>query len=341
MRVLVTGHKGYIGSIMVPMLQEKGYEVVGFDNDFFNGCTFGNYKISDIPYVKKDIRNIQKSDLQKCDAIIHLCALSNDPLGYFNPLITDEINHRASIKLAKLAKKAGVQRYMYASTCSIYGASKDDMVNEKSKPHPVTPYAVSKVRTEKDVSKLANTNFSPTFLRSSTAYGISPMLRLDLVLNNLVAWAYTTGEILLKSDGMAWRPIVHVEDMCRAFIAVLEAPRYLVHKNVFNVGINHENFRVKTLAEIVKDVVPNSKIEYAKNAEPDKRSYKVNFDKISQVLPNFKPKWNAYLGAKQLYNAYKKYDLNLEKFEGPKYKRISQIEKEIKVGNLDKNLRWI
>jgi nucleoside-diphosphate-sugar epimerase len=328
---------------MVPILQAQGHEVVGLDNDLYEGCVFGDRSISgglpDIPYVKKDIRDVEISDLKGCDAIIHLCALSNDPLGYFNPDITYEINHKASVMLAKLAKKSGIQRYLLSSSCSVYGAAGADMVTEKSKPRPVTPYGVSKLRAEKDISRLADSNFSPTFLRSATAYGVSPMLRFDLVLNNLVAWAYTTGIVLLKSDGMAWRPIVHIEDISRAFMTVLNAPRDLVHNQIFNVGITDENYRTKQLAEIVKETVPESHIEYAKDAEPDKRSYKVDFSKLAFELPEFKPQWNAHRGAKQLYDSYKKVGITLEEFEGPRYRRISHIEESVSTGRLDKTLR--
>jgi len=343
MRVLVTGHKGYIGTIMVPMLQAEGFNVIGLDNDLFDGCIFGDQSICggipNIPYVRKDVRDVELSDLRGCDAVVHLCALSNDPLGYFNPEMTLEINYEASVRLAKLAKKAGIQRYLFSSSCSVYGASGADMVNEESKPNPITPYGTSKMRAEEDISKLADTSFSPTFLRSATAYGVSPMLRFDLVLNNLVAWAYTTGIVLLKSDGTAWRPVVHIQDISRAFIAVLDASRDLVHKQIFNVGITEENYRTRELAEIAKDTVPNSNIKYARDAEPDQRSYRVDFSKIAQTLHKFKPQWNARLGAKQLYEAYKKVGITLEEFEGPRYRRITHLENSVNTGRLDKTLR--
>jgi len=343
MRVLITGHKGYIGAIMVPMFQAQGYEVLGLDNDLFDTCVFGDRAIGcgipDIPYIKKDIRDVKPSDLRGCDAVVHLCALSNDPLGYFNPDVTYEINHKASVKLARLAKKAGVQRFLFSSSCSVYGDSGVDMVDEQSKLRPITPYAISKMRAEKDISLLADSHFSPTFMRSATAYGVSPMLRFDLVLNNLVAWAYTSGIILLKSDGMSWRPIVHIEDISRAFIVVLNASCDLVHNQLFNVGITEENYRVRELADIVRETVPNCRIEYAKDASPDRRSYRVNFSKLAQTLPEFKPQWNARRGAKQLYDAYKKVGITLEEFEGPRYRRITHLENSVNNGLLDKSLR--
>jgi len=343
MRVLITGHKGYIGSVMVPMFQSEGYEIIGLDNDLFDGCIFGDSSICrgipDIPYMRKDIRDVKRPDLNGFDAVVHLCALSNDPLGNFNPEVTLEINYEASVKLAKLAKEAGVQRYLYTSSCSVYGAAGTEIVNENSRLNPITPYGISKARAEKEISKLADSNFSPTFLRPATAYGVSPMLRFDLVLNNLVAWAYTTGLVLLKSDGSAWRPIVHIEDISRAFLALLDSPSDAVHNQVFNIGITEENYRVTDLATIAKKTVPNSKIEFAKDAEPDKRSYKVDFSKIANTISKYKPKWNARLGAKQLYDAYKKAGIALQDFEGPRYRRITHLENSVSNGTLDKNLR--
>src|SRR3990170_8381764 len=265
MRVLVTGNNGYIGTVMVPMLQAEGFEVTGLDSDLFEGCIFGDASvtgaISNITYLKKDIRDVQLADLKGINAVVHLCALSNDPLGNLNPRITYEINHEGSVRLAKIAKQAGVERYVLSSSCSVYGAATADVVNEESEVKPVTPYASSKVLAEKDISKLADSKFTPTFLRSSTAYGLSPMLRFDLVVNNFVAWSFTKGTVLLKSDGSAWRPFVHIQDISRAFIAALHAPRDVIHNQIFNVGKNEQNFRIREVAEIAKQTVPNSEIK--------------------------------------------------------------------------------
>ena len=343
MRVLVTGNNGYIGTVMVPMLQAAGFEVCGLDSDLFEGSVFGDSsvtgEIARIPYLKKDIRDVELSDLKGIDAVVHLCALSNDPLGNLNPKITYEINHEGSVKLAKLAKEAGVERYVFSSSCSVYGASTADIVNEESEVKPVTPYAASKVLAEKDISALADNKFSPTFLRSSTAYGLSPMIRFDVVVNNFVAWSFTKGIVLLKSDGSAWRPFVHIQDICRAFIAALKAPRDVIHNQVLNVGRNDQNFRIREVAEIVKQTVPNSQIKYVEGAEPDQRSYRVEFDKIANVLPEFKPEWTVQQGAKQLYEAYKKVGLLVEEFEGPKYRRITHLENSLKSGRLDNTMR--
>jgi nucleoside-diphosphate-sugar epimerase len=324
---------------MVPMLLTHNHEVVGLDSDLYEKSTFGT-GIQDIPEIKADIRDIDAAALEGFDAIIHLAGLSNDPLGDLNPELTYDINHLASVHLASLAKVAGVERFIFSSSCSNYGAGGDDWLNEESAFNPVTPYGISKVRAEQDIEKLADEHFCPTFLRSATAYGVSPRLRFDLVLNNLVAWAFTTGQIYIKSDGTPWRPIVHIEDISRAFIAVLHAPRAIVHGQAFNVGRNDDNYRIRELAEIVGTVVPNCKIEYAPDASPDKRCYRVDCSKILNQLPEFQPQWSAKRGAEQLYAAYLKTGLCLEDFEGPKYKRIAHIQKLIEEGSLDSSLRW-
>lgn len=339
MKVLVTGHKGYIGTILVPMLLAKGYDVFGIDSDLFEQCTFGE-GFTQIPDLRKDVRDVEASDIEGCDAVIHLAALSNDPLGNFNPDLTYEINHQASVNLAKLCKEVGITRYIFSSSCSNYGAGGNDWLTEESAFNPVTPYGISKVKVEREVSQLADDDFSPTFLRNATAYGVSPRLRFDLVLNNLVAWAFTTGRIYIKSDGTPWRPIVHIEDISRAFIAVLEAPRELIHNQAFNVGRNEDNYQIRQLAEIVGEVVPNCNIEYAKDGGPDKRCYRVDCSKITKVIPEFKPQWNARKGAQELYDIYKKVGLTLEEFEGEKYQRIAHLKSLIGRQCLDSNLRW-
>jgi nucleoside-diphosphate-sugar epimerase len=339
MRVLVTGNRGYVGTILTSILVREGFEVVGLDSELYKECTFGKQETSVVKnQIVKDVRDITSSDLKGIDAIIHLAALSNDPLSDLNPEITFQINHLAAVKVAKLGKGTGVKRFVFASSCSVYGAAGLDMATEESELNPLTAYASSKVLAERDISELADCNFSPTFLRSATAYGFSRMLRFDIVLNNLVAWAYTTGAVLLKSDGTAWRPIVHVEDMSRAFIATITSPIDLVYKQAFNVGITSENFRTRELAEIVKDTVPGSEVKFAASAEPDKRSYRVDFSKI-QSLKVFTPKWNARLGAKQLYESYKEVGVTLDEFEGPRYRRITYLQDSLKSGLLDNTLR--
>jgi nucleoside-diphosphate-sugar epimerase len=339
MRILITGHKGYIGAVMSPLISDAGHEVVGLDSDLFEQCTFGEAP-REYPSIRKDLRDVEHSDLEGFDAVIHLAGLSNDPLGNLNPNLTYDINHHASVRLARLSKEVGVKRFLFSSSCSTYGAAGDKILDETAEFNPVTPYARSKVLVEQEVALLASAEFSPIFLRNATAYGVSPRLRFDLVLNNLTAWALTTGRVFIKSDGTPWRPIVHIEDISRAFLAALEAPRDLVHNQAFNVGRSEENYQIRELAEIVMETVPGCTIEFAADAGPDKRCYRVDFSRIARILPAFQPKWDARRGARELYSAYKKVSLCVDDFEGPRYKRIDHIQGLLTSGRLKADLRW-
>jgi len=339
MRVLITGHNGYIGSVLAPLVQAAGHEVVGLDTFLFEGGTFGDYGPR-IDALRMDLRDVEVSDLRGFDAVMHLAALSNDPVGDLNPQVTYDINHIGSVRLARLAKEAGVPRLIFASSCSLYGVAGDEMLTEQAAMNPITAYGVTKVLFEQDVAKLADDDFSPTFLRNSTAYGVSPRLRADVVVNNLVGIAYTTGEVLIQSDGTPWRPLVHIEDIARAFLAVLHAPRELVHNEAFNVGRSEENYRVRDLGALVEQVVPGSKVRYAEGGGPDPRCYRVDCSKIKRVLPEFQPQWTVRKGMEQLRDAFEANGLTREELLGDRYFRIKRLRALQAGGRIDESLRW-
>jgi len=340
MRILITGHNGYIGSIMTPFLAAAGHEVRGLDTFYFDDCTLTS-ESPKYPAIRKDLRDITEKDLAGFDAVCHLAALSNDPLGDLKPDWTYDINHLGSLRLAQLAKRAGVSRFLFSSSCSMYGAnSSDDLLTETAGLNPLTPYAISKVRLEQDLTKLADDDFSPVFLRNATAYGVSPHLRGDIVLNNLVAWAFTTGKVKIMSDGTPWRPIVHIEDISRAFDALLRAPRDLIHNKAYNIGRNDENYQVRQLADIVKETVPGCEIEYAGKASPDPRNYRVDFTLLAKTFPALQLQWNARRGAQELYSAFQTVHLTLKDWQGRKFIRLNQLKYLLDTGTLDETLRW-
>jgi len=339
MRVLLTGNEGYIGTLLVPLLWARNHEVVGLDSGLFRACTLKAIRPVEHT-IRKDIREVEARDLEGIDAVIHLAGLSNDPLGDLHPRFTYEINHEASVRLAELARRAGIRRFLYASTCSVYGAAGDDLLDEDSPFNPVTPYAASKARAEQDLRRLADASFCPVYLRAATAYGVSPLLRFDLAVNNLVAWAATTGQVYLKSLGTSWRPLVHIEDIALAYITLLHAPEAKVHNQAFNIGRTAENYRIRDVAEIVRQTVPGTSIQFAPDASPDRRNYRVSCDRIARQLPEYRPHWSVAQGVAEVYRGILEWGLHRDDFEGPRYNRIAYLKQLLAKGRVADDLRW-
>lgn len=337
-KVLVTGHTGYIGTVLMPMLADRGHQVTGLDIDLFRRCTFGNAPRV-YPAYTMDVRDVQPIHLAGFDAVIHLAGLSNDPLGDLDPELTIQINAEGSFKLAEAARRAGVKRFIFSSSCSNYGAGGNGMLDEESPLRPVTPYGRSKVLAEQAIIALADEDFSPVFLRNATVYGLSPRLRFDLVVNNLTAHAFADGKVFLKSDGTAWRPLIHVEDVCRGFLAALEAPRAAIHGEAFNVGQTEENYQVRDVATIVGEEVPDSVVTFAAGADADVRNYRVDCSKFARRFPNVNFTWNVRAGVRQLLAAYIENGVTTADFEGTRYQRIAHLRMLMSKGYLDAELR--
>ena len=339
MNVLLFGHDGYIGTVLSPLLRDAGHTVVGADAGWFSACRFGPQPDAP-PSRTLDARDATAADLEGFDAVVHLANLSNDPLGNLSPGLTDAVNAHASIRLGALARDAGVGRFVFASSCSLYGAAGQDAVTEEAAFNPVTPYGQAKVDAERGLRELASDAFSPIYLRNATVYGVSPRLRFDLVVNNLTAWAVATGAIRMKSDGTPWRPLVHVEDVARAVVAALEADRDAVHNQAFNVGREGENYQIRDVATIVGEEVPGCRVTFADGASPDTRSYRVSFAKIAERLPAWTPAWTVRDGVRQVRDALEGLEVQPETFEGPRYSRIAHLRSLLEAGALTPDLRW-
>lgn len=339
MKIVLTGCDGYLGSLLGPELLRRGHEVTGIDTGFYREGTLYRAGGTAPLTITKDLRQIGVEDLQGADAVVHLAELSNDPLGQLAPTITYDINHKGSVRLAEIARKAGVRRFVYTSSCSVYGVAESDFVDETSPVNPQTAYAVCKTLVERDLKPMADDQFSPTFLRNATAYGASTRMRFDIVLNNLSGLAWTTGEIRMTSDGTPWRPLVHGLDIGRAILAVLEAPREAVHNEIFNVGDTRHNYRVKEVAEIVAEAFPGCRLSFGAPSA-DNRSYRVSFEKIQKHLPGFQCEWDARRGAKQLYELFKKIDMPSEVFQYRTFTRLKQLEYLIRTKQIDGSFFW-
>lgn len=343
MNLLITGTDGYIGSILAPVLMRSGHTVTGLDTGFYrSGWLFNNDQLSPVlpATINKDLRHVTKEDLAGIDTVIHLAELSNDPLGQNNPEVTFKINHQGSVHLAEQAKKAGVSRFVYTSSCSVYGAATSPLVDEKSEVNPQTAYAECKIRVERDLKSMANKDFCPVILRNATAYGASPRMRFDIVLNNLSGLAWVTRKIAMTSDGSPWRPLVHVLDICRAIECAVEAPQESVYKEVFNVGSDAQNYQVKEIATIVGEIFPGCKVTFG-SSDGDNRSYKVSFDKIATQLPGFKCEWDAEKGAQQLYDIFKTMSMGVSEFEANPFTRLKQLKYLIESNQVDSDLFWM
>ena len=339
MRILVTGTEGYLGSLLAPELVGRGYEVIGLDTGFYKErMLYRDGAITPLT-LARDLRQIEPADLNGVDAVVHMAELSNDPAGQLAPHITYEINHKGSVRLAELARKTGVQRFVYMSSCSVYGVSGDDFVTEESPVNPQTAYGICKTSVERDLASLAGKHFAPTFMRNATAYGASPRMRFDIVLNNLAGLAWTRKEIKMTSDGTPWRPIVHGLDICQAIIAVLEAPIEAVANEIFNIGDSEHNYRVREIAEIVGGVFPGCAISFGPPS-PDNRSYRVSFEKIRKHLPTFKCQWDARRGAEQLLDLFRRIEMTEDVFQFRAFTRLKQLEYLIRTRQIDSDFFW-